>query len=83
MLILRRYLVKVIFWLTNLRLTVLSFPFTERKEVETRICMVAERSHKKDGQICAAISKKKRKKIIFLQNKRNYFKTLNKIFKKT
>ena len=29
--------------------------------------MVAERSHKKDGQICAAISKKKRKKIIFLQ----------------
>ena len=31
--------------------------------------MVAERSHKKDGQICAAISK----------NKRKYFKTLNKI----
>ena len=29
--------------------------------------MVAEHSHKKDGQICAAISKKKRKKIIFLQ----------------
>ena len=29
--------------------------------------MVAEHSHKIEGQICAAISKKKRKKIIFLQ----------------
>ena len=29
--------------------------------------MVAEHSHKTAGQICAAISKKKRKKIIFLQ----------------
>ena len=31
------------------------------------LAMVAEHSHKTAGQICAAISKKKRKKIIFLQ----------------
>ena len=36
--------------------------------------MVAEHSHKKDGQICAAISKKKREKNNFFKNKRKYFK---------
>ena len=44
--------------------------------------MVAEHSHKKDGEICAAISKKKRKKTFFFKNKRKCFKTLNKILKK-
>ena len=37
------------------------------KTLWVEYCMVAEHSHKTAGQICAAISKKKRKKIIFLQ----------------
>ena len=37
--------------------------------------MVAEHSHKKDGQICAAISKKKREKIIFSKIRESILKT--------
>ena len=44
--------------------------------------MVAEHSHKKDGQICAAISKKKRKKIIFLQEQEKIFSKLKKLKQK-
>ena len=37
--------------------------------------MVAEHSHKKDGQICAAISKKKREKMIFSKIRESILKT--------